>query len=190
MQAVGWSLPPGAFAVQLRDKRRALSSLRIFAWRLRLATRSAGAALYVNGSAIVARDVGADGIHLGSGAGSVNQARRAIGRRTWVSVAAHDDDVRDAKESGANAVLVSPVFRRALPEKRGPSELADSRRFGLHAPAPGEVSSSMHWAESQRKQPEHVPRPVRTGVAVIRALLTSSRPGVAARTIDDAFARR
>ncbi|MGH7434204.1 MAG: hypothetical protein ACRENE_00850, partial [Polyangiaceae bacterium] len=55
VQRAGAVLPPGSFAVQLRDKSRGLGSLRLFASRLRVATRAVGASLVVNGNAYVAR---------------------------------------------------------------------------------------------------------------------------------------
>src|SRR5215472_16210041 len=62
------ALPPGALALQLRDKKREQASLQALARRLRDVTASAGALLVVNGDAEVARDVEADGVHLGGGA--------------------------------------------------------------------------------------------------------------------------
>ena len=77
----------------------------------------AGALLVVNGDAGLARDVGADGVHLGGGAGDVGGGAVARGSPAWVSVAAHsDDDVTAARDGeGADAVLVSPVFATRPP---------------------------------------------------------------------------
>src|ERR1700681_3735843 len=74
----GNAVPAGWLSVQLRDKRRPRVGLRLFASRLRLVTRAVGASLVVNGDASVARDVGADGIHLGRGA-TVSAARQTLG---------------------------------------------------------------------------------------------------------------
>jgi thiamine-phosphate diphosphorylase len=116
VEAIAPALPAGAFCVQLRDKRRPLPSLRMFAWRLRVITRKVGARFVVNGNPRVARDAGADGVHLGSDSGGVREARLFVGRRTWVSVAAHsDEDVRRAVADGADAVLVSPIFSTRSP---------------------------------------------------------------------------
>src|ERR1700682_1824461 len=84
-------LPRGWLCVQLRDKRRPLVSLRVFASRLRLVTRAMGASLVINGDARLARDVGAEGVHLGRGAQGVRDARVICGARAWISVAAHSD---------------------------------------------------------------------------------------------------
>src|SRR5689334_8686882 len=111
VEIVAGVLPAGWLAVQLRDKRRAGVSLRVFASHLRIATRAAGAALVINGDARLARDCGADGVHLGGGAGTVEQARAIVGQRSWISVATHDDaGVRAAAIAGADAALVSPIF--------------------------------------------------------------------------------
>ncbi len=116
VEAVASALPPGAFCVQLRDKRRSLVSLRMFAWRLRVTTHKAGALLVINGNPRLARDVGADGVHLGGGSDGVGEARSLVGRPTWVSVRAHsDEDVKQARVDGADAVLVSPVFSTRPP---------------------------------------------------------------------------
>jgi thiamine-phosphate pyrophosphorylase len=191
VQAVGSALSPGTFGVQLRDKNRPLVSLRIFASRLRLATRAVGAALFVNGSAVVARDVGADGVHLGGGAGCVSEARAVMGRRTWVSLATHnDDDIRRANAEGADAVFVSPVFAtRASPrlpakEPRGPDAIRSARagaRPDVAVYALGGITVETAGACAAAGA---------DGVAVIRALLASPDPARAARAIDDALERR
>jgi thiamine-phosphate diphosphorylase len=191
IRAVAGALPAGAFAVQLRDKRRPRVGLRIFAGQLRLVTRALGAKLFVNGDAVVARDVGADGVHLGGG-GVVAEARAIVGARSWVSVAAHsDDDVRHAARDGADAVLVSPVFpsrppRHGAPEK-APRGVGAIRGARLVAPrelvvyALGGVTAD---------NAAHCGAAGADGVALIRGLLSIAEPGRAARAIHDAFARR
>jgi thiamine-phosphate pyrophosphorylase len=194
--AVGRALPRGAFAVQLRDKRRPTASLRMFATELRAATRAYGAPLLVNGRAEVARDAGADGVHLGSGAAvargtraSVDDARACFVRPAWVTLATHTDaEVRAAGDAAVDAVLVSSVFAtRALVsdavEKapRGVAAIASARaaaRRGVAVYALGGITV------------DRVPQCVRAGadgVAVIRAVFASADPGRDARAIHDAF---
>lgn len=183
VEAAGRALPPGALCVQLRDGRRPPVGLRVFASRLRGVTRAVGASLVVNGEPRVARDVGADGVHLGRGAGGVADARSAFGRRAWVSVAAHsDDDVRRALGDGADAVLVSPVFPTRPPsplaqakEARGEAALRSARAIapaGLLIYALGGVT------------PDRAPGCLAAGAdgfAVIRALLDGVDPAGVAR---------
>jgi thiamine-phosphate pyrophosphorylase len=191
-------LPRGWLCVQLRDKRRPLVSLRVFASRLRLVTRNVGASLVINGDARLARDVGADGVHLGRGAGTVTAARSLCGPRAWVSVAAHSDDaVRAAVESGADAVLVSPVFSTRAPtsvprsgasgqpkEGRGIGALRSARSVGSERVAlyalGGVTAENAGVCMAAGAD----------GIAVMRALLAAAEPGRAARALHDAIAAR
>jgi thiamine-phosphate pyrophosphorylase len=190
--AVAASLPPGALVVQIRDKKRTDASLRLFAWQLRAVTRARGAWLVVNGRAALARDVGADGVHLGGGAGSVADARGILKRSAWVSVAAHtDSDVARAREEGADGVLVSPVFstqsRTADGQQKKPRGLGCLRSARLVAGAElpiyalGGVTAGSARACCAAGA---------DGVALTRALLGAQDPGREARAIHDVWAHR
>lgn len=188
------ALPAGAFCVQLRDKRRSIPSLRLMAWRLRMATRKFGACLVLNGHPRLAREVAADGVHLGGGAGTVADARAVLGRTAWVSVAAHsDDDVRRARAQGADAVLVSPVFatRAQSPhgagvEKRPRGVLAVRSARAIAGASPAVIALGGVTLDRVRSCTDAGAE----GVAVLRALLTSHQPGVLARAIHDVIAPR
>jgi thiamine-phosphate pyrophosphorylase len=192
VKAVSKALPSGALCVQLRDKRRPIVSLRVFASCLRLVTRATGASLVINDSAVVARDVGADGVHLGSEASTVAEARAVVGRNVWVSVAAHSDqDVRRAVGSGADAVLVSPIFATRSPsplsrEKaaRGLEAIRSARRLAGSSVA----VYALGGVTSQRARACALAGA--DGVAVVRALLGSADPASVARAIHDALAPR
>jgi len=192
VEAIGQALPRGALSVQLRDKQRALVSLRVFASRLRLLTRAYGAGFVVNGDARLARDVGADGVHLGRDAGTVADARAVLGARGWISVSAHSDGaVRRAIEDGANAALVSPVFPSRPPsvyaeekEGRGLEALRSARdvaagRIRLYALGGVDADNTRACAMAGAY-----------GVAVVRALLACPEPGRVARAMHDALAAR
>jgi len=185
IEAAGKNLPRGAFCVQLRDKQRNVVSLRVFASRLRLVTRALGATLVINGDARLARDVGADGVHLGRDAGTVDDARSIVGKRAWISVSAHSDGaVRRGIAEGADAVLVSPVFPSRPPsvlapskEGRGLEALRTARsvagdRVGIYALGGVDADNARACAEAGAD-----------GVAVVRALLASPEPGRIARAI-------
>jgi thiamine-phosphate pyrophosphorylase len=193
--AVAGALPRGAFGVQLRDKQRARVSLRSFALALRVVTRREGAWLIVNGDAKLARDVGADGVHLGGDAVAVADARGAFGRPTWISVATHSDtDVKRAVTDGADAVLVSPIF-----PTRSPSPLAPPKRErGL-----GALRSARMAVRAAARPPEIYALGGVTaaraglcaesgadGVAVLGTLLSSRDPAAVARAIHDALPMR
>ena len=192
IETVGRALPAGSLCVQLRDKQRAIVSLRVFASRVRLVTRSVGAALVINGDAALARDVGADGVHLGRDAGTVAQARSICGPRAWISVSAHSDGaVRRALHDGADAVLVSPVFPsrppsvlaaekegRGLDALRSAKTIADGR-IALYALGGVDADNTRACAEAGAD-----------GVAVVRALLASPEPARVAKAMHDALAAR
>jgi thiamine-phosphate pyrophosphorylase len=192
VETVARSLPAGALAVQLRDKHRPLVSLRVFASRLRLVTRAVGASLVINGDPRLARDVGADGVHLGRDAGTVAEARAVCGAGAWVSVSAHSDSaVRRALSHGADAALVSPVFPSRPPsvyavekEGRGLEALRSARvvaetRVLIYALGGVEADNTRACVDAGAD-----------GVAVVRALLASPDPGRAARAMHDALAPR
>jgi thiamine-phosphate pyrophosphorylase len=192
IETVARALPAGSLCVQLRDKQRAIVSLRVFASRVRLVTRSVGAALVINGDAALARDVGADGVHLGRGAGTVEQARAICGSRAWVSVSAHSDGaIRRAVRDGADAALVSPVFPSRPPsilaaekEGRGLDALRSARtiadgKLAIYALGGVDADNTRACAEAGAD-----------GVAVVRALLASPEPARVAKAMHDALATR
>jgi thiamine-phosphate pyrophosphorylase len=192
VRSVGATLPRGWLCVQLRDKQRPRVALRLFASQLREVTRAVGASLVVNGDAVVARDVGADGVHLGRQASSVDAARQVCGGKTWVSIAAHSDEaVRGGVAAGANAVLVSPVFSTRSPSShepvkggRGLAALRSARSvsanrlsiFALGGVTPENARSCMDAGAD--------------GLAMMRALLGDLEPARVARAIHDAIASR
>jgi thiamine-phosphate pyrophosphorylase len=109
-EAAARALAPGAFAVQLREKTDPARRARL-ARLLRGLTRAHGQLLVVNSDLELAREVGADGVHLPAGAPAVAVARAAM-PSAWVSVAAHDaEEVRRARD--ADAALLSPIFDTA-----------------------------------------------------------------------------
>jgi thiamine-phosphate pyrophosphorylase len=167
-------------------------SLRVFASRLRLVTRSLGASLVINGDPRLARDVGAEGVHLGADACTVAEARAVCGASAWVSVSAHSDSaVRRALKDGADAALVSPVFPSRPPsvyaetkEGRGLEALRSARaladgRLKLYALGGVDADNARACARAGAE-----------GVAVVRALLASHEPGRIARAMHDALGGR
>jgi thiamine-phosphate pyrophosphorylase len=194
-EAVAAALPPGAFCVQLRDKRRPVASLRLMACRLRIVTERAGALLVINGHPRLARDVGADGVHLGGGAGTVNEARTAFGRPTWISIAGHsDDDIRRGLAEGADAALVSPVFATSSPPSPGRAA-AEKLPRGLGAIRAARAIAGSRLAlfalgGVTLDRVRSCADAGADGVAVLRALLQSDQPGDLAEAIHDVLAPR
>ena len=101
----------------------------LLARRLRALCDAHGALLVVNDRIEVARDSGADGVHLGQDDRSVAEARRVLGPHALVGVSTHDAaELRRALADGADHVGVGSVFAtstkgRAVPVS-GPAALA------------------------------------------------------------------
>jgi thiamine-phosphate pyrophosphorylase len=189
IEATASELPPGWLCVQLRDKHRPLVSLRVFASRLRVVTRAVGAALVVNGDARLARDVGADGVHLGGGAGTVADARAICGSGAWISVAAHSNGaVRRGAEDGANAILVSPVFPSRPASLQAWLEEGPKSGRGLDAVRAarilvGERCAVYALGGVTAENASACAAAGAHGVALIRALLSAQRPERVARAL-------
>ena len=187
IDAVGHALGPGRLLVQLRDKLAEGPALASVARRLRSATESAGALFVVNAATSVARhiarDAGAEGVHVPCRPEALADAGALFGSSGWISAPAHtDEDVTLAAGSGATAVLVSPIFE--TPGKgspRGVSALTAARTLAggtvaIHALGGVSPASAVACAEAGAD-----------GVAVIRALLDAADPAAVARALDAPF---
>jgi thiamine-phosphate pyrophosphorylase len=175
-------LPRGAFCVQLRDKKKSTEALRAFAEKLRATTRELGALFMLNGNVALAKEVGADGVHLGGDAVKVQEARAILGDAAFITIAAHSDQaVKLGARDGANGALVSAIF--ASPGKvagRGVDALRSAR---VVAP---KTCAIYALGGVERANAAECFLAGADGVAVIRALLLASDPAVEARAIHQA----
>ena len=75
-------------------------------------------ALIVNDRADLAATLGADGLHLGQGDGSLAEARELLGREAQIGVTCHDSRhlAMEASEAGANYVAFGAFFPTATKE--------------------------------------------------------------------------
>lgn len=101
----------GELLLLLRDKDLPRAERRRLGLVLRRLTREAGAALVVAADAELAREIDADGVHLGGdGFSSLPSVARAW-PGAWISIACHTvDEVAEAAERGASAAILSPIF--------------------------------------------------------------------------------
>jgi thiamine-phosphate pyrophosphorylase len=182
------ALPPRTFAVQLRDRKKEPKALRAFAEKLRAATQpagteDAGALLLINGNLELAKEVGADGVHLGGTAMKVPDARGTVGDAAFITIAAHSDQaVKLGARDGADGALVSSIF--ASPGKaagRGVEALRTARALG------GQSFLIYALGGVERANAVECVLAGADGVAAIRALLLASDPGAEARAIYDSM---
>ena len=74
----------------------------------------AGATLIVNDRADIARLAGADGVHLGQGDLSVEDARRIVGPDAIVGLSTHTEaQIADAAKTTASYIAVGPIYGTA-----------------------------------------------------------------------------
>lgn len=188
LEAVEAALAGGVSIVQVREKKMDDAALLALARRLRAVCDAHGALLVVNDRIEVARDAGADGVHLGQEDRPVGEARRILGPSALVGVSTHDAAELDrALADGADYVGVGSVFAtatkgRAVPVS-GPAALAPlaarAEAAGVPAFAIGGIT------------PANVAEVAAAGfrrVAVSAGVLAAESPRAAAAALLAAFA--
>ncbi len=154
---------------------RALSGLEHFELASRLRAH-APTRLFVNVRLDVALAVGAAGVQLGQGSLAPEDARH-LNPAWWIGKSVHDlREAQAAHASGADYLLVGPVFPTATHPDRAPLGSADLRQIadlGLPIIAIGGVTAE-RIRELRAEAAIH-------GVAVIRALWQAADPADAAR---------
>jgi thiamine-phosphate pyrophosphorylase len=138
-------LLPFATCLQLRCKSMAGDALRETASLLRADCRDAGVPFIVNDDARLAREVGADGVHLGEHDGDIAWARALLGDDAIIGASCYDDlqRARDAAAAGADYIAFGAFFPSSTkPNARRASIelLRDSAALGLPRVAIGGIS--------------------------------------------------
>ncbi len=103
--------PPGAIAVQLREKDLSGRELLALARELRRICTAHRALLLVNDRIDIAIACDADGVHLPANSFSVRDARELMGKPKLIGCSTHTiAEVEAANRAGANFVVFGPVF--------------------------------------------------------------------------------
>ena len=101
----------GAQLLQYRNKVGAPQSILRDAAMLWEVFAGSGCRLILNDHADLVASAGFDGVHVGQGDLSPEEARRVMGAERWVGVSTHNDEqVRVADANCADYVAVGPVF--------------------------------------------------------------------------------
>ncbi len=172
-------LPPGAVAVQLRDKAMPARQLLALARALQAVCGPAGQPLLVNDRLDVALAAGAAGAHLPSAGLPPEEARRMLPPGALLGVSCHSaGEVARAIAGGADFATFGPVFdtpsKRRFGEPLGLERLAEAARLGL--PLLGLGGVDLGNAAQVVAAGAH-------GVAAIRAGLAAPDPGAAVRAL-------
>ncbi len=114
----------GVDVIQLRGKTHDLAELAGLAEDIRKITQPAGVQLVINDHPAIARQVGADGVHVGQDDISVAEARAIAGPNCFVGKSTHSvEQAERAAAEGADYIGFGPIF--ATPTK------PDYRPIGL-----------------------------------------------------------
>jgi thiamine-phosphate pyrophosphorylase len=141
------ALEGGAAALQYRNKTADDAQRRAQAQALARVHAARGALLIVNDDPRLAREVDADGVHLGEDDGSIAAAREVVGSDRLVGVSCYDDvgRARIAVEQGADYVAFGSFFASSTkPGARNAdiALLASARTLGVPVVAIGGITSA------------------------------------------------
>jgi thiamine-phosphate pyrophosphorylase len=138
-------LLPHVACLQYRNKLGGSAQRQRQAHALRLACRDAHVPFIVNDDAVLAAEVGADGVHLGEHDGAITAARMLLGPDAIVGVSCYDDAslARRAAAAGADYLAFGAFFLSATKPgaRRAPiALLRETRTLGLPQVAIGGIT--------------------------------------------------
>jgi thiamine-phosphate pyrophosphorylase len=120
IETVEKAIRGGAKVVQLREKDTPQEEIIRLGRELLRVTRKYKIPLIINDSPELAREIGADGVHLGKDDPPVSQARRLLGSRAIIGVSCYGEIERglQAEKEGADYVAFgTPFFTPTKPER-------------------------------------------------------------------------
>jgi thiamine-phosphate pyrophosphorylase len=137
----------GARVVQYRDKSRAPSARRTQAQRLADLCKRHDVLFIVNDDAALARDVDADGVHVGEDDGDLSRVRDIVGDDRVIGLSCYDDfgRAREGVRSGADYVAFGSFFASSVkPDARRASLdlLTRARELAVPIVAIGGIDAS------------------------------------------------
>ncbi len=111
LQILNEALRAGCKLFQLREKTLIKSKYAELASLVRSMANKYDALFIVNDHVDVAKEVGADGVHLGQGDMSVQEARKILGNGFIIGVSTHNvEEAIKAQKDGADYINIGPVF--------------------------------------------------------------------------------
>lgn len=122
------SLNAGCAMLQLRAKELDDEGFLEIAKRIRSACAHAEVPFVINDRPDIARLVRADGLHLGQGDASIDDARKVVGHMP-IGLSTHDlQQATEADRKGADLIAFGPVF--ATQTKKDPDPVVGVERLG------------------------------------------------------------
>ena len=119
----------GVDIIQLRGKKQTVPELTGLAEKLHRLTSHAGIPLIINDHPEIARDVAAEGLHLGQDDCAIAAAREIVGRECWIGKSTHSVAQAVAAEAeGADYIGFGPLFATPTKPDYQPIGTEDIRR--------------------------------------------------------------
>ena len=169
----------GADVIQLRDKKASDLELLATARALLEITKPKGVPLIINDRVQVARDSGADGVHLGQEDGSLEEARRVLGDQAIIGRSTHSQaQALAAAAEGFDYIGVGPVFSTPTKPTTVPVGLDLVRFAAKNIRIPFVAIGGIDAGNVKE-----VRRAGAKAVAVVRAVMADENPKQAAKTL-------
>ena len=185
VETVEKAIKGGAKVVQLREKESSSEELLRLARELLKLTRRYNLPLIINDHLEIARDIGAEGVHIGQHDASLTKARRVLGNRAMIGVSCYGSIERgiEAYEEGADYLAFgTPFFTPTKPDRQPTSFdiLKEAKRvipkipiFAIGGITPQNVASVLETGVD--------------GIAVITSVFGSADPEKASRQLSAFF---
>jgi thiamine-phosphate pyrophosphorylase len=101
----------GADAIQLREKTISDEEFISLAMEIHDIAAQSGTLLIINDRVDVAKEVNAEGVHLGQQDISISEARDVIGNEKIIGVSTHNiEQARQAQKEGADYIAIGPAY--------------------------------------------------------------------------------
>ncbi|MCK5392373.1 MAG: thiamine phosphate synthase [Deltaproteobacteria bacterium] len=181
VETVEKSIKGGARIVQLREKDTSHDEILHLGLELLKLTKRYKVPLIINDSAELAKEIGADGVHLGGDDTSIKNARAILGQQAIIGVSCYNQIERGlhALQSGADYVAFGTLYYTPTKPQREPTSIEVLKEAvkvitGIPIFAIGGITK------------ENAPPILETGVdgiAVITSVFGSDDPETAAREL-------
>ena len=171
----------GVDIVQLREKQLPDEELVAVANAARALCARLGTLLIVNDRPFVAREVGADGVHVGQDDMPVAEVRELVGPDVLIGLSTHAPEEIDAVDAAlVDYIGVGPIHETPTKPGRAAVGLELIRYAAAHAPVPFFAIGGLHTGNLAEALDAGASR-----ACVLRAITDATEPQAAARELRD-----